>query len=60
MKDHYTENFVQCLLSALGDSLIGSTLVIGGDGRFYSKTAITKIIQVCAGNQVKNTTVEVA
>jgi len=52
MQPHYTENFVQCTLDAMGDKLRGSTLVVGGDGRFYGKEATAKIIQMCAGNGV--------
>ena len=52
MQDHYTENFVQCTLSAMGDKLKGSTLVVGGDGRYYGKEASEKIIKMCAGNGV--------
>lgn len=52
MQPHYTENFVQSTLLALGDQLKGSTLVVGGDGRFYGKEATLKIIQMCAANGV--------
>lgn len=52
-KTNYTENFVQCTLTAaLGDKLAGSTLVVGGDGRFFMKEAAVKIIQICAANGV--------
>ena len=51
MGQHYTENFVQCTLSAM-DKLAGSTLVVGGDGRYYGKEATEKIIQMCAANKV--------
>nr|QNH72575.1 phosphoglucomutase isoform 100 [synthetic construct] len=52
MQEHYTENFVQCTLSAMGDKLKGCTLVVGGDGRYYGKEASEKIIKMCAGNGV--------
>jgi len=52
MGEHYTENFVQCTLTAMGDKLEGSTLVVGGDGRYYGKEATEKIIQMCAANKV--------
>jgi phosphoglucomutase len=39
-------------LSAIPD-VEGSTLVVGGDGRYYSKTAIQIIAQLCAGNKVR-------
>lgn len=49
---NYTENFVQSILSSLGDKLQGSTLIVGGDGRFYCKEAVDKIIKICAANKV--------
>jgi phosphoglucomutase len=52
MQEHYTENFVQCTLSAMGEKLKGSTLVVGGDGRFYGIEASEKIIRMCAANNV--------
>lgn len=52
MGPHYTENFVQCTLTAMGDKLAKSTLVVGGDGRFYVKEAAEKIIRMCAANGV--------
>lgn len=54
---HYTENFVQCTLSAMGEKLTGSSLVVGGDGRYYGKEAVDKIIKICAANKVKKLTV---
>ncbi|XP_076241916.1 phosphoglucose mutase 1 isoform X1 [Calliopsis andreniformis] len=53
MQEHYTENFVQAILEALGDQLPGSTLVVGGDGRYYGKEAVGKIIRIAAANGVK-------
>ncbi|GFS74077.1 phosphoglucomutase [Nephila pilipes] len=52
-QDNYTENFVQCILSAMGDKLKGSYLAVGGDGRYYVKEAVQKIIKICAANKVK-------
>lgn len=50
---NYTENFIQCILEAAGESVInGSTLVAGGDGRFFLKEAIDIIIKMCAANGV--------
>lgn len=52
---HYTENFVQCTLSAgLGDKIVGSTLVVGGDGRFYGTETTSLIIKMCAANGVND------
>ncbi|KAK3869148.1 hypothetical protein Pcinc_025522 [Petrolisthes cinctipes] len=52
-QDHYTENFVQCILSAMSGGLTGSTLVVGGDGRYFGKKACDTIIKMCAGNGVR-------
>uniref|UniRef100_A0A0L8GKU5 phosphoglucomutase (alpha-D-glucose-1,6-bisphosphate-dependent) n=1 Tax=Octopus bimaculoides TaxID=37653 RepID=A0A0L8GKU5_OCTBM len=53
MEENYTENFIQSMLTAaLGDKLKNSTLVVGGDGRYYVKEAVLKIIQMCAANDV--------
>jgi len=50
---HYLENFVQCILDSLPQKeLKGSTLVIGGDGRFHNDVAIQIIIKICAANGV--------
>ncbi|CAO1623583.1 unnamed protein product [Sympodiomycopsis kandeliae] len=51
---HYTENFVQAILSSIpSPGAQGSTLVVGGDGRYFSIPAIQSIIRLCAGNGVK-------
>lgn len=50
---NYTENFVQSILDANGEALKGSTLVVGGDGRFYCKEAAEIIIRMCAANGVR-------
>lgn len=49
---NYTENFVQCTLNANGAALVGSTLVVGGDGRFFCREACELIVRICAGNGV--------
>lgn len=46
----YTENFIQAILEAAQRP---KTLVVGGDGRYYSEEAIGKIINVCAANDVQ-------
>ncbi|XP_058805426.1 phosphoglucomutase [Phymastichus coffea] len=51
-QEHYTENFIQAILEATGSSLVGSTLVVGGDGRYYGKEAVQKIIKIAAANGV--------
>lgn len=52
-QEHYVENFSQAIFNALrseGLNLEGQTLAVGGDGRFYNREAIQKIIRVAAGN----------
>ena len=50
---NYTENFVQATLTAgLEGKVKGSTLVIGGDGRYFLNQAIQIIIKISAANGV--------
>ncbi len=53
MQDHYMENFIQCTLEAMGNDLPGSTLVVGGDGRYGVTLAVDKIIKMAAANKVQ-------
>ena len=46
---HYLENFVQALFNSL-DGYEGATLVVGGDGRYYNRTAIQTILKMAAAN----------
>jgi phosphoglucomutase len=46
---HYLENFVQSIFDTLTDYR-GATLVLGGDGRYYNKTAIQTILKMAAAN----------
>jgi phosphoglucomutase len=46
---HYLENFVQSLFNQLPDRE-GSTLVVGGDGRYYNREAIVTILRMAAAN----------
>jgi len=46
---HYLENFVQSVFDVIGD-FGGSTLVVGGDGRYYNREAIQTIIKMAAAN----------
>ena len=48
---HYLPNFIQSIFNCL-PALKGSTLVIGGDGRFFNREAIQIIISMAAANQV--------
>ncbi|KAJ3054398.1 Phosphoglucomutase-2 [Rhizophlyctis rosea] len=49
---NYTENFVQAILSAIPEGAQNATLVVGGDGRYFSDEAIQIIIRLAAGNGV--------
>lgn len=50
--EHYLENWVQSLFLALHElghlrpDQTDATLVVGGDGRYYNRQALHKIIQV--------------
>ena len=56
MQNDYMENFIQCTLDAMGNSLVGSTLVVGGDGRYGVSEAVDKIIKMAAANKVRKRT----
>lgn len=46
---HYLENFVQAIFDSI-NAPKGATLVLGGDGRFYNRTAIQTILKMAAAN----------
>ena len=46
---HYLENFVQSIFDSI-EITFNATLTLGGDGRFYNKTAIQTIIKMAAAN----------
>lgn len=46
---NYLENFVQAVFDTLGD-VSGQTLVLGGDGRYFNRTALQVIIKMAAAN----------
>jgi len=48
---HYLEIFIESLFRQI-NNLEGSTLIVGGDGRYGNKKAIQKIIQICAAHNV--------
>jgi phosphoglucomutase len=52
----YVEAFVQSIFDALpeaiGESVAGKTLVLGGDGRFYNAEALQIILRLMAANGV--------
>ncbi len=47
----YLENFTQSIFDCL-NGLAGATLVLGGDGRYYNRTAIQTILKMAAANGV--------
>jgi len=47
----YLENFVQAIFDCQAD-LAGGTLALGGDGRFYNRTAIQTILRMAAANGI--------
>lgn len=50
---HYTENFVQAIFNVIPpQELKGSTIVVGGDGRYFMDEAIKTIISMAAANEV--------
>ncbi|KAI6677167.1 hypothetical protein NL676_037963 [Syzygium grande] len=51
MQPHYLQNFVQSTFYALSAEKVGgATLVVSGDGRYYSKDAIQIIVKMAAAN----------
>lgn len=45
----YLENFIQSIFDSL-DDFVGKKLVLGGDGRYFNRTAIQIIIKMAAAN----------
>lgn len=50
-KTDYLQNFVQSIFNCL-PKLAGSTLIIGGDGRYYNREATQIILRMAAANHV--------
>jgi phosphoglucomutase len=48
-RPHYAENFIQSVFDSL-EGKQGTTLVIGGDGRYFNKDVIQKAIRMAAAN----------
>jgi phosphoglucomutase len=48
-QEHYLENFVQSLFDVL-EGASGTTLVVGGDGRFHNPTAVQAILRMAAAH----------
>ncbi|KAL4277964.1 hypothetical protein GQ457_03G010530 [Hibiscus cannabinus] len=54
IQPQYLQNFVQSTFNALTPAKVrGATLVVSGDGRYYSKDAIQIIIKMSAANGVR-------
>ncbi|KAL3510542.1 hypothetical protein ACH5RR_029943 [Cinchona calisaya] len=54
IQPNYLHNFVQSTFNALGaDKVRGATLVVSGDGRYFSKDAIQIITKMAAANGVR-------
>ncbi|PPQ67868.1 hypothetical protein CVT25_010307 [Psilocybe cyanescens] len=49
-QEHYTENFVQAIFDSI--AVEGSTLVIGGDGRYFSPETVQTILKIGSANNV--------
>lgn len=53
MQPHYLENFVQAIFNTIKEvDLSDKTIVLGGDGRYYNKTAAQIIMRMAAANGV--------
>ncbi|KAH7921223.1 hypothetical protein BV22DRAFT_1096859 [Leucogyrophana mollusca] len=50
-QEHYTENFVQAIFDSIKPE--GATLVIGGDGRYFSPETVQTILKIGSANGVK-------
>jgi phosphoglucomutase len=46
---NYVENFVQSIFDSL-EGFAGKAFVLGGDGRYYNREAIQKVIRIAAAN----------
>lgn len=48
-QENYAENFIQSIFDAL-EGYKGKTLVLGGDGRYYNREVIQKVLAIAAAN----------
>ena len=51
-QENYIENFLQSIFNTIQD-LNQKSFLVGGDGRYFNKIAIQKIIKIAIANQVK-------
>lgn len=52
-KANYLQNFIQSIFSSIDlRDRQGSTMVVGGDGRYFNTAAIQVIVQMAAANGV--------
>ncbi|KAJ1853962.1 hypothetical protein LPJ73_002547, partial [Coemansia sp. RSA 2703] len=52
-QEHYTENFVQAIFTAMpAPGPQNAVLVVGGDGRYFVKDAVQKIVSIGAANGI--------
>lgn len=53
-KKNYLQNYIQSLLSSIDlRDRQGCTMVVGSDGRYFSRTATEVIVQMAAANGVR-------
>jgi len=52
LKPNYVENFLQSIFNTI-QNLNQKSFLVGGDGRYYNKVIIQKIIKIAIANQVK-------
>lgn len=52
IQENYFENFMQSIFNTIPE-LNTKSFLVGGDGRYYNKIAIQKIIKIAAANNVK-------
>lgn len=53
-KKNYLQNYIQSLLSSIDlRDRQGCTMVVGSDGRYFSRAAIEVIVQMAAANGVR-------
>ncbi|HEV7437758.1 MAG TPA: alpha-D-glucose phosphate-specific phosphoglucomutase [Pseudorhizobium sp.] len=47
VQENYAENFIQSIFDSL-EGFAGATLVVGGDGRYYNREVIQKVLKMAA------------